>query len=243
MKNKLTTLGALALTAASASAAISFSTSAAVGLKANDGTTNIASGTLVLLVVDTGGAGFLDLSKLADKTTPGAITTGSTSGLAIREVNLADASTTVGQTFGGDLILGSFSAAGGGSVAPGFSGSIVGYENKPFALVWFTKASAGLSSGLANEFFGIASGADWTLPSTDSGAYTFSGTTNTTTSVYWQLASATSAAQIGSTGFFSGSGTAGTAAVKSAAFQVVPEPSAALLGALGALGLLRRRRI
>jgi MYXO-CTERM domain-containing protein len=64
--------------------------------------------------------------------------------------------------------------------------------------------------------------------------------------VYWQLAATTTAAQIGAAGFFTGSGTAGTNASKTAIFQVgeaIPEPSAALLGALGVLGLLRRRRI
>ena len=39
-----------------------------------------------------------------------------------------------------------------------------------------------------------------------------------------------------------GVGTSTYSATGTSGFQLVPEPSAALLGALGALGLLRRRR-
>ncbi|MBJ7284451.1 MAG: PEP-CTERM sorting domain-containing protein, partial [Akkermansiaceae bacterium] len=39
-----------------------------------------------------------------------------------------------------------------------------------------------------------------------------------------------------------GVGTSVGSAVGTSGFQLVPEPSAALLGALGSLGLLRRRR-
>ena len=237
MKNKMMIIGAMALTTAYASAAITFSTTAAVGLKDNAGT-NLVTGDLVLLVVDNGDDGFLNLAA-----TGGAITTGSTSAQSVRTVAVANTSITAGQTFGGDLILGAYSAASGGSVAPGFSGTIAGLEGKKFAIVWFENSAANLTN-LAGKYFGMAAGGDWTLPSTDTGAFTFHGTTNTTASVYWQLGGTTSAAQLGSNGFFSGTGTAGSspAAVKSATFQVVPEPSAALLGAFGALALLRRRR-
>jgi hypothetical protein len=235
MKNKMMIIGAMALTTAYASAAISFSSTAAVGLKDNAGT-NVVTGDLVLLVVDDGNDGFLNLAA-----TGGAITAGSTSALAARTVAVANTSITAGQTFGGDLILGAYSAASGGSVAPGFSGTIAGYEGQKFALVWFEDSAANLTN-LAGKYFGMASGGDWTLPSTDSGNYSFHGTTNTTAAVYWQLASTVTATQLGSNGFFSGTGAAGSSPVKSATFQVIPEPSAALLGALGALGLLRRRR-
>ena len=238
MKNKFITLGALALTIGSANAGIALSTSAAVGLKQNNPANNIASGMLVMLVVDNGNDGFLNLAA-----TGGAITSGSTTALGARTVNAADASITAGGFFGGDLILGLFSAAGGGSVSPAYSGTIAGYEGKNFALVWFEDTAANLASSRSGEFFGIASGADWTLPATDSGNYTFNASTNTTTSVYWQLAAVTNTTQLGSAGFFSGTGsTAGANVVKTAAFQVIPEPSAALLGAFGVLGLLRRRR-
>ena len=228
-------IGAVALTAGYASAAISFSTSAAVGLKDNAGT-NIANGSLVMLVVDNGANGFLDLAASG-----GAITAGSTSALANRTVAVANTSITAGQYFGGDLILGVYSSSSGASVAPGYSGSIAGYEGKKFALVWFSDTAANLAS-LSGKYFGMASGDDWTLPATDSGSYTFNGSTNTTTSVYWQLASTTSATQLGSNGFFSGTGSTSGTVAKTATFQVVPEASTALLGAIGALGLLRRRR-
>ena len=237
MKNKMMIIGAMALTTAYASAAISFSTTAAVGLKDNAGT-NVVTGDLVLLVVDDGNDGFLNLAA-----TGGAITAGSTSALAARTLAVANTSITAGQTFGGDLILGAYSAASGGSVAPAFSGTIAGYEGKKFAIVWFEDSAANLTN-LAGKYFGIASGGDWTLPASDSGNFTFNGTNNTNAAVYWQLGATTSTTQLGSNGFFSGTGTAGSspAAVKSATFQVVPEPSAALLGAFGALALLRRRR-
>jgi hypothetical protein len=239
MKNKFIICGALALTLGSAHGAIGFSTTAAVGLKGSAVIpANVTTGSLGLLIVDSGNNGFLDLAQ-----TGGAITAGSTSALATRKINATDASITANGFFGGDLILGTFSTANGGSAAPAFSGSIEGYEGQKFAIVWFEKSAATLASSRSGEYFGIASGADWTLPATDSGNYTFSGTTNTTTSVYWQLASTTNATQLGSAGFFSGTGSTGTSdVVKTAAFQVIPEPSAALLGAVGALVLLRRRR-
>jgi hypothetical protein len=235
MKNKILFIGAIALATGYASAAISFSSTAAVGLKDKAGT-NIATGDLVLLVVDSGDNGFLDLAASG-----GAITTGSTTALGKRTLEDDDTSITAGQYFGGDLILGAYSASAGGSVAPAFSGGIAGYEGKKFAIVWFEDSSANLTN-LAGKYFGIASGADWTLPSSDSGNYSFHSTTNTTTSVYWQLASAVNSTQLGANGFFSGTGAAGSSPVKSATFEIIPEPSATLLGAIGALGLLRRRR-
>lgn len=237
MKNKLIILGSLVLSIGSAHGAISTTGSAAVGLK-DRLAVNVTSGNLGLLIVDSGSNGFLNLAVSG-----GAITSGSTSALASRTINATDASITTNGFFGGDLILGTFSTASGGSAAPAFSGSIAGHEGKQFAIVWFEKTAASLASSRSGEFFGIASGADWTLPSSDSGTYSFHPTTNASTGVYWQLASATSATQLGSAGFFSGTGsTGGSNVVKTAAFQVIPEPSAALLGAVGALVLLRRRR-
>jgi len=238
MKNKTIIFGALALTIGSAHGAISTTGSAAVGMK-DHLAVNVTTGSLGLLIVDSGNNGFLDLA-----TTGGAISAGSTSALATRKINATDASITANGFFGGDLILGTFSTAASGSGAPAFSGSIAGHEGKKFAIVWFEKTAASLASTRAGEYFGIASGADWTLPSSDSGTYSFNPTTNTTASVYWQLAATTNATQLGTAGFFSGTGsTGGSNVVKTAAFQVVPEPSAALLGAVGALVLLRRRRI
>lgn len=243
MKYTYTTLAAALLAIGSANATITMSTTAAVGLKDNTGAANVATGALCMLVVDTTNNGFLAQS------TGGRIPQLSYGPNAVTvdpHVQSANASITTGETFGGDLILGTFNAASGGSVAAALSGvSIAGFEGSRFALVWFNGTAASLASSRAGAFFGIASGDDWTLPASDAGAYTFNATTNTTTSVYWQLASASSATQIGTNGFFTGSGAAGVNAVKSATFQVegVPEPSAALLGAVGALGLLRRRRI
>jgi len=244
MKTKSGILGLASLALiGSASAAVTFSTTSAVGLKQSDGTTNIQTSGLVLMIADSTSNGFLASS------TNGAVATGGTTALtSLNDVGLrvSDVSTTVGQTFGGDQILGAFSMSGGGSVALALTNvSIVGLENKSFALVYFEKTAAQLAlDGFGGAKYGIASGADWTLPASDAGAYTFNATTNTTTSVYWQLASTLTATQVGATGFFTGSGTTAASPVKSAVFTIaaVPEPSAALLGMLGALGLLRRRR-
>jgi len=247
MKSKL---GIIALAAfasvSSANATVTFSTTSAAGLKQSDGLTNIQTSGLVLMIADSGTSadGFLASS------TNGAITQfGSTALTAANDpgLRIADVSTTLGQTFGGDKIIGSFAMSGGGSVALALTNySIAGLENRQFALVYFEKTAAQLAAdGFGGAKYGIASGADWTLPASDTGAYTFNATTNTTTSVYWQLASSLTAAQVGTTGFFTGSGAVGSSPVKSAVFTIaasVPEPSAALLGMLGALGLLRRRR-
>jgi hypothetical protein len=122
------------------------------------------------------------------------------------------------------------------------SGALTGFDNtetfqgKNFAIVWFdTLTTAGPDPDLAGAYFGVARGADWTLPVANSGTFNFgTGATNLD-----QIALSNA-----------GSGLASTAAAnQGVAFatdgttmQFIPEPSAAMLGALGALGLLRRRR-
>lgn len=230
-------------------AAITISGTVGTAFKASDGTTNIPVGSLFLVIADAGTAGFLadnGNSPLNPSITPGlnGLTTSSDP-----EVLLSSASITSGGFFGGDKILatGSVTTAG---VMPTLLSSvaIAGYESAKFAVIWFSKSAATLGTeGLAGQYYGIISGADWTLPAADSGTFTMSPTDATPATNYYSFSTTLTSAQIGATGFFTGSGTAGdgTADIKAATFQIVnpiPEPSAAVLGALGALALLRRRR-
>ena len=233
MKNKLYQLAAVALLVSSANAAITISGAAGANLKGADGSSNVSS-TLGLLIVDSGSNGFLSTAQAPTASTSGY-------GAQATKLSVADAGLTVGSTFGGDYVIGTFTTSSGGASSIFSSKSIVGYEGKNFAIVWFTDTAANVGASTAGQYFGIARGDDWTLPAADSGTFSFNASTNTTATVYWGLTTQT-AAQIGSNGFFTGSGTAGSTATKAATFQVVPEASTALLGAIGALGLLRRRR-
>lgn len=110
MKTKLGALALATLAVGSANAAISFSGTAAVGLKGSDGATNVPAGGLVLLVVDTTGTGNAISNGFLAQSNQGAINTFGASALTAaldRGVLAANASTTVGGYFGGDLILGS----------------------------------------------------------------------------------------------------------------------------------------
>jgi hypothetical protein len=91
--------------------------------------------------------------------------------------------------------------------------------------------------------------ADWTMPGdADGKSYTLNPSDTGGAGGFYSTSVATTALQLGGTGFITGSGAAvaspvSSNIVKGATFQIIPEPSAALLGAIGALGLLRRRRI
>jgi len=230
-----------ALTAASQGAT---TISGTTGLSFKDSTgTNIASGCLILLVVDNGSDGFLN------QAVGGAISS-SLTGASGKTITLAQAGLTAGTTFGGDMIINTLVSGSGsiGAVLPGSANfDITPYVNKNIAVVWFTTAAGSVTTG---SKFGEMRLSDWTLPSADTGStLTMSPTDANGGTSYYSASTALTALQVGGTGFFTGSGTAadtGSTAVRSAQFTIaaaVPEPSAALLGALGALGLLRRRRI
>jgi hypothetical protein len=201
--------------------------------KGSDLTTNIASGSLVMLISDTGAAGFLTAS--------GSAITASTTALSGTTLETAGL-LTVGSSFGGDTIMAVGTAGSSGSIS-GFAGfNTTGLTSKNFALVWFTQAAGAVGGG---SYFGMMSLADWSMPGdADGKSYTLSSTDAGGANGFFSTSTATTAAQLGGTGFITGSGVAGvtTNIVKGATFQIIPEPSAALLGALGALGLLRRRR-
>ena len=207
--------------------------------KGSDLVTNIATGSLVMLVADTGNNGFLNLGS------GGAVTPGLT-GLAGKTITGAQAGLTAGSLFGGDTIV-TTSLSGTGSIGGIMTGvDISSFVNQNFAIVWFNNGSTALNaSNIAGQTFGMMRLSDWTLPAADSGAtFSMSATDAGGTTTYYSTSNPTTATQVGG-GFFTGSGLAadtGSTAIRGASFAVIPEPSAALLGAIGALGLLRRRR-
>lgn len=219
----------LALSALSANAAITIGGASITSAKLSDGTTNIPTGSLVLLIVDNGSDGFFNLGSPTGGTT---FTSTSDPSVTPTEANLS-----IGSTFGGEFILNRVSS-GAGSVSSILTNvAIASYLNKQFALVWFQglTATGTETTAASGTKWGIARGSDWVFPASDSGTFTSSGTDASGASSFYQVNQATPATN--SAAFRSVVGTAG-----SAAFTVVPEPSAALLGAVGALGLLRRRR-
>lgn len=246
MKTTIKSLALLTLFSGVGHSAITISGVVGTQFKGNDVSSNMPVGSLFMVIVDTGVTGFLE-GTIANPYTG---ITPSISGLTTSldpDVAAGDASITAGSTFAGDTILatGTNTTAG---VMPTMltSVGIAGYESAKFALIWFAKSAATLASqGLANQYYGIIAGADWILPTSDAGTFTMSPTDASPAGNYYSFSTTITTAQVGSGGFFTGSGSAGdpTADVKSASFQIIPEPSAALLGAIGALALLRRRRI
>lgn len=218
MKTKTIVAISSLLAAGLSQGAISFTGTATTGL----GALNAPVGTLLLLVADTGSDGFLggkslsgDLLAAADspKLTP------------------AQVSTTVGQTFGGDLILGKLGVTTGGALNGGFSfDNALASQGKNFAIIYIpslTTSSPAAIPGSTN--YGIVRGSDWVLTADNTGQSFAFSTTDSLTS-YFRVTVA------------SGVATNDAFTTATPSFQIVPEPSAALLGAVGALGLLRRRR-
>lgn len=216
---------AIGLLSMGANAATTLSGTAMTRPYTDAGTTQITNGSLAMLIVDTGDNGFIGLGTLAGGTL---LTTTADPGLAI-----ADMSTTVGNLFGGDTIAAVYASGG-----TGISGALTlpagsAFFGKQFAMVFFdTSSITGISK------YGIVRGSDWTFPVSDTGAgITFSSTDANGTASFFQFQSATPTAGQTQNGFYTAA-----SARPSTIFAVVPEPSAALLGALGTLGLLRRRR-
>jgi hypothetical protein len=232
--NKVFVLGLLLTGASQATTTITGTTGSAFKDKLG---TNIAAGSLVMLVAANSGS-FLTSSA------QGAVVPG-LSGLTGNTITPQQANFTAGSLFGGNAVFAVSTAGASGSI-----GGFAGFDNtlalnKKFALVWFSQTSAQLTTSSSGAYFGMMSLSDWLLPADAEGkSYTLSSTDSGGATSFYSTSVATTATQIGG-GFFTGSGTAantGSTALRSAQFQIVPEPSAALLGALGALGLLRRRR-
>ena len=222
----------LGLLTVTSHAAVTLSGTGLTGAKTTDGATNIPTGTLALLIVDVAGNGFFNLgTSLAANT---ALTSTNDPGLN------ASQSLVIGQTFGGETILNRLSSPGGGTFSSFLPNlSIAGMEGKNFAIVWFSNVllATGDTTVPSTAKWGIIRGSDWTLPAADSGSFAMNATDTGGAGTYYAPSALTGGAA--TTAFrTTTNGTLG-----GTSFSIVPEPSAALLGALGALGLLRRRRI
>lgn len=221
MKTKLIAFASSIALATITNGAVSLSGTALKNVQSST-QVDLASGTLGLLVVDTAGDGFIN----------GLVTTGNP--ISPFTIDALGVSTTVGQTFGGDLIIArlSSSVSFGDTILSGAAAGLDAstYLSKNFAIIWFNSLTSAGSETTASGNFGIARGADWTMPAANSGTFSFGTTASSLDQL--TLGSTTTAA--------SGQGVA--FATNGATLSIVPEPSAALLGAIGALGLLRRRR-
>ena len=228
MKN---TLLALAISTCAANAAISINGTAVTNARNSLGTASVGAGSLALLVVDTTGNGFLGLGELANGTS---LTSTFDPG-----ITSANAGLTIGSTFGGDLVLNVISS-GAGSIAGLLSNvSVSSYLNMKFAVIWFdgVAAAGAPANAEGGSKFGIVRGSDWVFPAADSGDFGMSSTDNAGPASFYQMNANVPAANAPNFRTTLADGTTGAAS-----FAVVPEPSAAILGAIGALGLLRRRR-
>jgi hypothetical protein len=192
------------------------------------GTTVVATGTLAVMLVDTTGNGFIGLGALAG----GTLLTASNDPL----LTAANMSTTVGGTFGGDTIAAVYAIGGTGISGALSLAADSAFYGKQFAMVFFDTATITDASN-----YGIARGSDWTFPVSDiGGSIGFSSTDASGAASFFQIQSAAPTANQTSSGFFSVANA--RPATVFGVVDAIPEPSAALLGALGALGLLRRRR-
>lgn len=183
---------------------------------------DLTAGKLGLVIADTTGNGFGALSGTMTSTAAGLL---------------------VGGTFGGDLILArsSSAAVGDSSMGGAFTWNLtVAPANTQWAVVWFETL---LASDATTEFapgnakYGMAAATSWVTPSTEPGAgqnLSYSATPTGGAPLKMAMNNGGSSGALPAGALFATNGTT---------LSVIPEPSAALLGALGALGLLRRRRI
>lgn len=183
---------------------------------------DLVSGRLGLLIADTAGDGFL--TGFFTPGNPGSQAAPLTPTLAGLALN---------STFGGDLVLARLTttvAFGDTTIAGNFNGSVASYLNINYAIVWFETLTTAGSETQGSGKYGIARGGDWTFPAADSGTFSFGTAAANLDQVTLGSPSTAPAGQ--AVGF----------ATNGTTLSIVPEPSAFLLGSLGALGLLRRRR-
>ena len=227
MKTKLLALSVVIAATVASNAAVSISGTGLSGI----GATNAPAGSLILFIIDSGQDGFL-----------GGLGNGAAIGdlVATADPGLLAQSLALNSTFGGDTIIGRMTVSSAGSLVGGlgiattnptsFENSTTDTQGKNWALVWFPTLTAASTTAEAGTKYGIVSGSDWTLPTTNANSLTY----NTTTTDIVNPLRVTVTAGVATNDRF----TTSTGPV----FTIIPETSTALLGALGALGLLRRRR-
>ncbi len=233
MKAKLLTLAALTVASVSSQAALSISGTALSGI----GAANAPAGSLILFIVDTDDNGFLSTNAggagtLGNSNLTGDLTVSADPALESQTLSL-------NSTFGGDLIIGRATVSSAGSLVGGLgiaSTTPTSFDNlaltqgKNWALVWLPGLTSSSTTADAGQIYGITSGSDWTFPGTNANSLTY----NTNVADAANPLRVSVASGVASNDRFTTSA--------GATFSIVPEPSAALLGMLGALGLLRRRR-
>lgn len=226
------TLSLLASLAVSAQAAISITGTAITNARDAAGAASVPSGSLALLIVDTGNNGFFNFGSLSNGSTLNSSSDPS--------LNSASAGLDIGSTFGGEYVLNRLST-GTGSISGLLSNvNVSSYLNLPFAVVWFSGVtSTTTGNATAGSTWGVVRGSDWVFPASDSGTFTHSATAATFAgaSVFAQVN-----ANVPATGASNFRTTLGDNTTGAASFVIVPETSTSLLGAIGALALLRRRR-
>lgn len=204
-------------------AAVSYSGTALKNVQ-DSSQTDLVAGRLALLVVDTGNDGFLN----------GTVTSGNP--ISAASISNSGLNTGLGQSFAGDVIVARLTTA----VSFGdtfIAGTLASFENtgvyqsRNFAIVWFDTLTTAGSETVASGKFGIASGADWTMPGANDGSFTFGTGASNLDQI--TLGNPSTAAVDQGVRF----------ATNGATFTVIPEPSAILLTLAGSLLLLRRSRV
>lgn len=182
----------------------------------------VANGTLWALVVDVGSNGFTGF--------------GANSSLASQPALTADAFFTAGQSLavGGNLNGNTIFRMGG------FNGAGPGITDGP---VGITYGVNGTAAGLNYAFYWFP-GATFTGGSSETIGSQVGGINTTSNDGIFDFGMVLPPdGALASTGAATAEGGGSLADSSFQAVNLIPEPSAALLGAIGALGLLRRRRI
>ena len=241
MKTKVLIIAATAATLAIGNAAISISGNALRNVQGSTAT-DLVPGRLGLIILDTTGAGNTASNGFLTGLTGGAAVTNTNPFVSATVYETTGGNLGVGTYFGGDLVIArlttSLSATGTDTVMPGVltSFDFAPYLGKQYAVVWFESLTTAGAETIGSGSFGIARGGDWAFPAADGAANQTCGT-GTTNLDSPLLAN-------GGSGLAATAGTGQTVvfATPGTTLSFVPEPSSALLGALGALCLLRRRR-
>jgi hypothetical protein len=219
-KTKLVLAVLAAFTSVSSAANIVYSGTALSNLQGSVAG-DLTAGKLGLIIADVGGNGFTGATDLAITTT--------TSGLD------------VGGFWGNDRIIARVSSAflSDATLGGGFTWNATVFPvATKWAIVWFenlTTSATGFAPG--NTKYGIARATSWETPAVEPAVGT------TLTYATSPSGGAPHRLTLNNGGTNLGLPANADFATNGTAFTVVPEPSAALLGAIGALGLLRRRRI